>query len=251
MADPSSPTPPQSEEQNQSSTKPKCRRATRLRDLTFSRDDNRARFTSYVALLGRSKVPEEVKNKIWQTIMLTYDVPNNNLLRSKWISYAGQRWRGFKSDLTSRYIYEKLSHKNPCETYQFLDEETWQAFRDKQLEHSFQEKRKVAQDLQKNNVHPHRLSHGGYDRLEEIMIREASSLATDDQSDLSLISPPPRHEKWKRARTKPSGEYTSEETRLIAEKIDIARSAACQPEEIALPTESPPLWLPTKLIIKA
>ncbi|WVY90753.1 hypothetical protein V8G54_036267 [Vigna mungo] len=110
MADPSSPTPQQSEEQSQSSTKPKCRRATRLRDLTFSRDgdqklpiqfdmrtgkvigDNRARFTSYVALLGRSKasilidkwdqVPEEVKNKIWQTIMLTYDVPNNNLLRS-------------------------------------------------------------------------------------------------------------------------------------------------------------------------
>ncbi|XP_022638531.1 uncharacterized protein LOC111241977 [Vigna radiata var. radiata] len=50
------------------------------------------------------------------------------------------------------------------------------------------------------------------------MIREASSLATGDESD--LVSPPPRHEKWKRARTKPSGEYTSEETRLVAEKID-------------------------------
>ncbi|XP_022638492.1 uncharacterized protein LOC106766302 [Vigna radiata var. radiata] len=50
------------------------------------------------------------------------------------------------------------------------------------------------------------------------MICEASSSAPNDQSD--LISPPPRHEKWKRARTKPSGEYTSEETRLIAERID-------------------------------
>ncbi|WVZ23468.1 hypothetical protein V8G54_002012 [Vigna mungo] len=176
-----------------------------------------------MALLGRSKatilidkwdlVPKEVKNKIWQTIMLTYDVPNNNLLRSKWISYVGQRWRGFKSDLTSRYIYGKLSHKNPCEIYQFLDEQTWQAFQNKRLEHVFQEKRKFAQDLQKNNLHLHKL-------LEEIMIREASSLATDDRSDLSLISPPARHEKWKRARTKPSGEYTSEETRLVAEKID-------------------------------
>ncbi|WVZ04709.1 hypothetical protein V8G54_018055 [Vigna mungo] len=97
---------------------------------------------------------------------------------------------GFKTDLTSRYIYGKLSHKNPCEIYKFLDEETWQAFRDKRSEHAFQ----------------------------EIMICEASSLATGDQSD--LISPPPRHEKWKRARTKPSGEYTSEETRLVAEKID-------------------------------
>ncbi|WVZ25824.1 hypothetical protein V8G54_004368 [Vigna mungo] len=185
MADPSIPTPPQSEDQSQSSTQPKCRRATRLKDLIFSRNvdqklpiqfdmstgkvigNNRARFTSFVALLGRSKVsilidkwdhvPEEVKNKIWQTIM---------------------------------------------------------------------EKRKVAQDLQKKNLHPHRLSRGGYDRLEEIMIREASSLATGDQSD--LISPPPRHEKWKRARTKPSGEYTSEETRLVAEKIESPR-VLCPP----------------------
>ncbi|WVZ25114.1 hypothetical protein V8G54_003658 [Vigna mungo] len=107
-------------------------------------------------------VPEEVKNKIWQTIM---------------------RWKGFKTVLTSRYIHGKLSGKNPCEIYKFLDEETW-----------------------------------GYDRLEEIMIREASSLAIGDQS--YLISPPPRHEKQKRARTKPSREYTSEETRLVAEKID-------------------------------
>ncbi|WVZ24868.1 hypothetical protein V8G54_003412 [Vigna mungo] len=83
--------------------------------------DNRVRFTSFVALLGRSKVsilidkwdhvPEEVKNKIWQTIM---------------------------TDLTSRYIHGKLSHKNPCEIYQFLDEEVWQAFQDKRLDPTFQ-----------------------------------------------------------------------------------------------------------------
>ncbi|WVZ13823.1 hypothetical protein V8G54_011389, partial [Vigna mungo] len=109
---------------------------------------SRVRFTSFVALLGRSKVsilidkwdhvPEEVKNQIWQTIMLTCDVPNTKLLRTKWISYAGQRWRCFKTDLTSRYIYGKLSHKNPYEIYQFLDEETWQAFRDKRLDPTFQ-----------------------------------------------------------------------------------------------------------------
>ncbi|BAT85733.1 hypothetical protein VIGAN_08245300 [Vigna angularis var. angularis] len=74
MADPSTPTRPQSEDQSQSSTQPKCRRATRLKDLTVSRNvdqklpiqfdmstgkvigDNRARFTSFVALLGRSIV---------------------------------------------------------------------------------------------------------------------------------------------------------------------------------------------------
>lgn len=38
-------------------------------------------------------------------------------------------------------------------------------------------------------------------------------------SDIPPPSPPQRHEKWKRARLKPSGEYTSEETRLVAKKI--------------------------------
>ena len=71
-------------------------------------------------------------------LQLTYDVPNTNLLRTKWISYAGTRWRGFKSDLTSRYIYGKLSDKNPCEQYAFLDEETWHAFRDQRLDPAFQ-----------------------------------------------------------------------------------------------------------------
>ncbi|WVZ13259.1 hypothetical protein V8G54_017789 [Vigna mungo] len=166
MADPSTPTPPQSEDQSQSSTQPKCRRATRLKGLTVSRNadkklsiqfdmstgkvigDNRVRFTSFVALLGKSKVSILIDK--WDHVPeeLTYDVPNNNLLRRKWISYAGQRWRGFKIDLTSRYIYGKLSDKNPCEISKFLDEKTW---------------------------------------LEEIMISEASSLATGDQSDLDNL----------------------------------------------------------------
>jgi len=92
----SSPLPSQSEGQSQSSTQHKGRRATRLRNLTVSRNGdhklpiqfdmntgkplgkNRTRFNTFVALLGRSKasilidnwdhVPKMVKNQIWQTI---------------------------------------------------------------------------------------------------------------------------------------------------------------------------------------
>ncbi|XP_058726832.1 uncharacterized protein LOC131598230 [Vicia villosa] len=39
-------------------------------------------------------------------------------------------------------------------------------------------------------------------------------------SEVPSPSPPQRHEKWKRARLKPSGEYTSEDARRVAEKID-------------------------------
>lgn len=43
--------------------------------------------------------------------------------------------------------------------------------------------------------------------------------AAAGRSEVPPPSPPQRHEKWKRARLKPSGEYTSEDTRLVAEKI--------------------------------
>ncbi|MCI48129.1 TNP1, partial [Trifolium medium] len=38
-------------------------------------------------------------------------------------------------------------------------------------------------------------------------------------AEVTPPSPPQRHEKWKRAQLKPSGEYTSEATRHIAENI--------------------------------
>ncbi|BAT89122.1 hypothetical protein VIGAN_05281600, partial [Vigna angularis var. angularis] len=174
-------------------TRKKGRSGTRLRELVATRNadhrlpirfdmqtckplgENSTKFISYVALLGRSKasilcddwdhVPENVKNQIWQSILVTYDVPNTNLLRTKWISYVGERWKNFKTMLTSHYIYGSKTDKSPCEKYQFLDEETWQAFKLKRLDPAFQAKRRAAQEIAKKNVHPHILSRGGYEKL--------------------------------------------------------------------------------------
>ncbi|KAK7361666.1 hypothetical protein VNO77_03740 [Canavalia gladiata] len=117
MTDPSEVPPSQSGSENPSSRQKKGRRATRLRELTLSRSGeqripiefdkatgnplgpNNTKFKSYVALLGRSKasilkkdwddVEMQVKDQIWETIMLTYDVPNTNFLKRKWLSFAG------------------------------------------------------------------------------------------------------------------------------------------------------------------
>ena len=99
MADPSgTPPPAQGGDESHPSTSKKGRRGTRLRELTISREadqrlpiqfdaqtgralgEHSAKFTSYVALLARSKVsiliddwdhvPETVKNQIWQSIMV-------------------------------------------------------------------------------------------------------------------------------------------------------------------------------------
>jgi len=66
------------------------------------------------SIIGKLK---KIYLKLVFIMQLTYNVPNNTFLRIKWISYVGHRWRGFKSDLTSQYIYSQLSNKNPCEIY--------------------------------------------------------------------------------------------------------------------------------------
>jgi len=56
----------------------------------------------------------------------THDIPK---LKDKWLSYACERWRAFKTNLTRRYLNNgKLSDKSPLGTYKFIDEETWQEF---------------------------------------------------------------------------------------------------------------------------
>ncbi|WVY89736.1 hypothetical protein V8G54_035250 [Vigna mungo] len=130
----------------------------------------------------------------------------------KWISYAGERWKNFKTILTSHYIYGSKTDKSPCEKYQFLDEETWQAFKLKRLDPSFQ--------IAKKNVHPHILSRGGYEKLKQKMMKEASASNPIGASDTSTITRPPCHVTWKRARQRPYGEYTSEETTSISSHIN-------------------------------
>ena len=64
-------------------------------------------------------------------------------------------------------------------------------------------------------MYPHRVSRGGYNKLEKIIMLEKQPQTGDNH----IPSPPSRHEKWKRARLRPNGEYTSEETRVVTEKI--------------------------------
>ena len=88
-----------------------------------------------------------------------------------------------------------------------------------------QEKRKKAKELQSQNTCPHILSRGGYSVLEEkIMMEKQKQKQTSAASDLSISmddppSPPSHHQKWKMARMKKSGDYTSTDSKSIAEKI--------------------------------
>ncbi|XP_031127883.1 uncharacterized protein LOC116029966 isoform X2 [Ipomoea triloba] len=206
-----------------------------------------AEFKSYVALAARVniqitieswlKVPDETKDLIWEDILSIYDIPNTNIMKERWIQYVGQRWKDFKTKLVSKYIYGTLSHKNPCEKYSFLDQETWNEFVKLHTGPEYEAKRKKHQEIQAKNVHPHSLSRGGYQRLKKVMMdekmKEQQEIVDSDPSH--TISPPSpcRHEKWKRARIDKSGNFRTEATRIVAEKMDSLELQASQGEFVA------------------
>lgn len=65
------------------------------------------------------------------------------------------------------------------------------------------------------------MSRGGYRKLEKIMIAEKRQQLGegDSMSHDRELSPPSRHEKWKRDQLRPNGDYTSDASRLVAERI--------------------------------
>lgn len=68
----------------------------------------------------------------WQTLQLTYDVPNNEFLKKKTLSYCAERWRAFKTQLARQYLHgqDRSGHPqpSPCSKYQFIDEAAWEQF---------------------------------------------------------------------------------------------------------------------------
>lgn len=75
--------------------------------------------------------------------------------------------------------------------------------------------------VQACNKYPHIMSRGGYELIEEKIMQEKIKQRQESTGDSipTPPSPPKRHERCIRGRKKPSGEYTSEETRLVADKI--------------------------------
>ena len=86
--------------------------------------------------------------------------------------------------------------------------------------------RKKAQAVQKQNTAPHVMSRGGYEYIEKKLMDEKRKKkleeATQSGSTDSVIDPPSpikRHVKWKLARTKKTGDMTSEAAKEIVNKI--------------------------------
>ena len=59
---------------------------------------------------------------------MTFDIPNVAMLKHKCLSTIAEDFCGFKTKLTSRYIYGSKKNEDPRELYKEIDEDTWRQF---------------------------------------------------------------------------------------------------------------------------
>ncbi|KAL5146860.1 hypothetical protein HKD37_06G016637 [Glycine soja] len=203
-------------------------------------DPHRKKLRTYLGIVVHDKVdvtyenwkevPIAQKDLIWEDIQVEFDIPeaSDSRTKRKLLQTVVERWRQFKSDLTRKWALtadQDSVEDTVCEKYS-ISKEKWVQFCQTCRDPSWEDVRKKAQAIQKQNTAPHVLSRGGYDYLEQKLLAEKTKkkLEEDAQSESvnGVIDPPSpvrRHVKWKMARTKKTGEMTTEAAKEIAEKI--------------------------------
>ncbi|KAL5138513.1 hypothetical protein HKD37_10G028672 [Glycine soja] len=174
---------------------------------------HRKKLRTYLGIVARDKVdityenwkeiPTAQKDLIWEDIQFKSD------LTRKWALAPD-------TDSVDDTVYEKYG----------ISKEKWAQFCQTRRDPSWEDVRKKAQAIQKQNTAPHVLSRGGYEYLEQKLLAEKTKKKLEEAAQSGsvdgVIDPPSPvrcHMKWKMARTKKTGEMTTEAAKEIAEKI--------------------------------
>ncbi|KAH1261904.1 hypothetical protein GmHk_02G004652 [Glycine max] len=222
---PPSPPPPSNASASPSAVK-RTRKASRLRSLS-TRPPGAERPVVHDI---QKEVPTAQKDLIWEDIQAEFDIleASDSRTKRKLLQTVGERWRQFKSDLTRKWALatdQDGVENTVCEKYG-ISKEKWAQFCQTRRDPSWEDVRKKAQAIQKQNTAPHVLSHGGYDYLEQKLLAKKTKKKLEEAAQSGsvdgVIDPPSpirRHVKCKMAGTKKTGEMTTEAAKEIAEKI--------------------------------
>ncbi|KAH1261905.1 hypothetical protein GmHk_02G004652 [Glycine max] len=231
---PPSPPPPSNASASPSAVK-RTRKASRLRSLS-TRPPGAERPVVHDI---QKEVPTAQKDLIWEDIQAEFDIleASDSRTKRKLLQTVGERWRQFKSDLTRKWALatdQDGVENTVCEKYG-ISKEKWAQFCQTRRDPSWEDVRKKAQAIQKQNTAPHVLSHGGYDYLEQKLLAKKTKKKLEEAAQSGsvdgVIDPPSpirRHVKCKMAGTKKTGEMTTEAAKEIAEKIDSFEEQATQ-----------------------
>ncbi|KAL5138490.1 hypothetical protein HKD37_10G028652 [Glycine soja] len=195
---------------------------------------HKKKLRTYLGIVARDKVdityenwkevPTAQKDLIWENIQTEFEIPEASDSRAK---RKLLQTRQFKSDLTRKWALAPDNDSvddTVCEKYG-ISKKKWTQFCQTRRDPSWEDVRKKAQVIQKQNTAPHKL-------LAEKMKKKLEEAAQSGSVDGVIDPPSPvrRHVKWKMARTKKTGEMTTEATKEIAEKIDVLTAAIGRPE---------------------
>ncbi|KAL5165936.1 hypothetical protein HKD37_18G050997 [Glycine soja] len=249
------------------STLKRTRKATRLRSLatrppgaerpvvnvdpaTGKADGpHKKKLRTYLGIVARDKVdvtydtwkevPTAQKDLIWEDIQAEFQIPkaSDNRTKKKILQIVGERWRQFKSDLTRKWalaVDKDGADDIVCEKYG-ISKEKWTLFCQTRRDPSWEMYGKRHRPPRSKTLPPHILSRGGYEYLEEKFMAEKTKKrleeAAQSGSTEGIIDPPSpirRHVKWKMARTKKTGQMTSDAAKKIADRIDSLDEQASQ-----------------------
>ncbi|KAL8120247.1 hypothetical protein AgCh_017410 [Apium graveolens] len=135
-----------------------------------------------------SKVPNELKEKIWIDVKETFKVPKQ--LQKGLIRSAGAKWLNLKANLTRDYVKPYLGQKKklrkPPVKYAFVGKEAWKNFVAERTTSTWKSLSEKQMERVSNRKYPHRTSRKGYVGLLEEE-QKKGTLALDEEPNRALI----------------------------------------------------------------
>ncbi|KAH9602691.1 hypothetical protein KSS87_018153, partial [Heliosperma pusillum] len=199
--------------------------------LSFSRDiGDIARNNIKITYEDWFKVPEGIKDSIWQDIKTKWNF-EDDAMRQKVLSIVGVRFRLFKTTLTSFFVYKNRKQMreepldDPLPLYKGITPDDWKEFVKQRMDEKFKEKSRKAQESQKHNLHPHYMGRAGYiGKMEGWYQEELNDTLTNDiDADPAVIEETVRQRLedrgylWIKGHTPSSKDVSSHTEELISE----------------------------------
>ncbi|KAK9756480.1 hypothetical protein RND81_01G100700 [Saponaria officinalis] len=160
----------------------------------------RSLFASDIGVIARnirittedwSKVPDGQKETIWLDVKKKWNIKDEER-RKTILTYVGDRFKGFKTYLTSYFVYHtKKSRRteavDPLTIYPQITKEDWDEFVKQRMDPEFRKKSDKARASQKNNIHPHYMGRAGYTGKKDQWFKEELEKESVENPDVDPI----------------------------------------------------------------